>query len=77
VNIDKPGQDDKAAAVDLFAAGGGGNVADRRDRSTGEGKIDVAAVDMTARCLVPGDEPSGPANDARLFGHGLPLGAAL
>jgi hypothetical protein len=65
VDIDKTRQDRKAACVDLDRIGviGWPRRADRGNRAPFDRQVDIPAIDMGLRRLVPGDEPGGVAND--------------
>jgi len=65
VDIDKTRQDRKAAPVDFdrVAVFGRPGRADRGDRVAVDRQIDITAIAMGLRRLVPGDEPGGVAND--------------
>src|SRR5262249_39937716 len=80
VDIDKARQDRKATAVDLdsIAVFGWPGRADRGDRLRADRQIDIAAIAVGLRRLVPGDEPGGIADNCarrgwfERIGHGIP-----
>jgi hypothetical protein len=67
VDINKTWQNRKAAPVDLdrIPMIGRTSRADRGDRLLFDRQIDIAAINMRLRRLVPGDEPGGVADDFR------------
>ena len=64
MDVDKAGQNRKAAPVDLDRIGMVGRLggADRSDRVPFDRQVDIAPINMGLRPLVPGDEPGGVAD---------------
>jgi hypothetical protein len=55
----------RRALLDRSVGGSGETASEEGDPVVGEGDIDIAAIDMTAQPLVPGDHPGGVLNQRR------------